>query len=133
MGPGLDEVVGPDMVPPTRPEPDTGPVIEPQPAPLGLLRWDLQPLASPDALQKDIFVGLRWTANDAEDTTVLAGVIQDLDKGGTRGIFVEASRRISGQLKFELEARFFNSRTPRNVFFGLRRDDYVQAKLVYSF
>ncbi|HUT49267.1 MAG TPA: hypothetical protein VM325_08000 [Alphaproteobacteria bacterium] len=83
--------------------------------------------------QKDIFVGLRWTANDAEDTTVLAGVVQDLDEGGTRGIFVEASRRLSGQLKLELEARFFNSRTPRNIFFGLRRDDYVQAKLVYSF
>jgi len=83
--------------------------------------------------QRDVFAGLRWTANDAEDTTVLVGVIQDLQEAGTRGIFVEASRRISGHWKLEVEARFFNSRTPRNIFFGIRRDDYVQAKLIYSF
>lgn len=83
--------------------------------------------------QRDIFAGLRWTANDAEDTTVLFGVVQDLQEGGTRGIFVEASRRLSGHFKLELEARFFNSRTPRNIFYSLRRDDYVQAKLIYSF
>ena len=35
-GLGLDEVVGPDMVAVFRPQPDAGPVIEPQPAP-GLL------------------------------------------------------------------------------------------------
>ena len=29
MGSGLDEVVGPDVVPPTWPEPDAGPVVEP--------------------------------------------------------------------------------------------------------
>lgn len=83
--------------------------------------------------QRDIFAGLRWTANDPQDTTVLVGVIQDLQEGGTRGIFVEASRRLSGHFKLEVEARFFNSRNPRNIFFGLRRDDYVQAKLIYSF
>ena len=83
--------------------------------------------------QRDIFAGVRWTANDAEDTSVLVGVVQDLQEGGTRGIFVEASRRLSGHFKLELEARFFNSRNPRDIFSGIRRDDYVQAKLIYSF
>ena len=42
MGPGLNEVVRPDVVPPTRSEPDAGPVIEPELAPLGLLARNLQ-------------------------------------------------------------------------------------------
>jgi hypothetical protein len=83
--------------------------------------------------QRDIFAGLRWTANDAEDTTLLFGVVQDLQEAGTRGIFVEASRRLSGHFKLELEARFFNTGNPKNIFYGIRRDDYVQAKLIYSF
>ena len=37
MGPVLDEIVGPDMVRPARSQPDTGAVIEPEAAPLGLL------------------------------------------------------------------------------------------------
>ncbi len=49
MGPRLDEVVGPDMVPPVGSEPDTGPVVKPEPVSLGLLGRDLEPLAPPDA------------------------------------------------------------------------------------
>ena len=47
MGPVRDEIVGPDMVGPFRPQTDTRAVIEPEPASLGLLRWNLQPLARP--------------------------------------------------------------------------------------
>ena len=49
MGPGLNEVVSPDVVWPAWPETDARAVVEPQAAPLGLLDWNLQPLASPDA------------------------------------------------------------------------------------
>jgi len=84
--------------------------------------------------QKDIFVGVRWTANDSQDTTVLFGVVQDLSRAGTRGIFAEASRRISGRWKLEFEARFFNGTEPIDIgFFDTRRDDYLQLKLVFSF
>ncbi len=48
--PGEDEVVGPDMVRPARPNTDAGPVVQPQPPPFGLLHGNLQPLAPPDAL-----------------------------------------------------------------------------------
>ena len=50
MGAILDEVVGPDVVGPAGPETDAGSVIEPEPAPLGLLLGNLQPLPPPDAL-----------------------------------------------------------------------------------
>src|ERR1700748_3402666 len=44
----LDEVVGPDMIALLWPQPNARSVGQPEPAALGLLRWDLQPLASPD-------------------------------------------------------------------------------------
>ena len=39
-----DEVIGPDVIGPARPQTDAGSVVEPQPAPFRLLLWDLQPL-----------------------------------------------------------------------------------------
>ncbi len=50
MGAVLDEVVGPDVVGPLRPQPDAGAVVEPEPALLRLLVRDLQPFAPPDPL-----------------------------------------------------------------------------------
>ena len=38
------------MVRPLRSEPDAGAIVQPEPAPFLLLRWDLQPFALPDAL-----------------------------------------------------------------------------------
>src|SRR5262249_44210862 len=46
----LEEVVGPDVVGALGPQPDAGSVTQPQPGALGLPGGDLQPLASPDAL-----------------------------------------------------------------------------------
>ena len=50
VGAVLDEVVGPDVIAVLRPQSDARSVRQPKPAPLGLLKGDLQPLASPDAL-----------------------------------------------------------------------------------
>jgi len=43
MGTRLHEIVGPDMVTPTGPKADTGAVVQPEAAPLGLLSRHLQP------------------------------------------------------------------------------------------
>ena len=50
VGAVLDEVVGPDVVRPLRPEPDTGAVGQPQPPAPWLARRHFEPLAPPDAL-----------------------------------------------------------------------------------
>jgi hypothetical protein len=50
VGPILDEVIGPDMIALLRPQPNARSVGQPEPAALGLLMGDLQPLASPDTL-----------------------------------------------------------------------------------
>jgi len=44
----LDEVVGPDMVGMLRTEPEARSFVEPEPAPLRLLLWNLEPLLPPD-------------------------------------------------------------------------------------
>jgi hypothetical protein len=50
MGAVLDKVVGPDMIAVLRAQPNARSIGQPEPTALGLLRWDLQPLASPDTL-----------------------------------------------------------------------------------
>src|SRR5262245_9238952 len=50
VGAVLDKVVGPDMIALLRPQPDARSVGQPEPAALGLLMRDLQPLALPDTL-----------------------------------------------------------------------------------
>src|SRR5262245_21192550 len=48
MGAVLDKVVGPDIIALLRPQPNARSVGQPEPASLGLLMGNLQPLASPD-------------------------------------------------------------------------------------
>ena len=50
VGLGLHEVVGPDMVAPLRPQPDAGPIVEPEPAPRPLFPRYFEPLTAPDPL-----------------------------------------------------------------------------------
>jgi hypothetical protein len=50
MGAVLDEVVGPDMITVLWPQPNARSVGQPEPAALGLLMGDLQPLALPNTL-----------------------------------------------------------------------------------
>ena len=48
VGAVLDEVIGPDVIAVLGTQPDARSVIEPQPAALGLLPWNLQSFAQPD-------------------------------------------------------------------------------------
>jgi hypothetical protein len=50
VGAILDKVIGPDVIAVLRPQPDARSVGQPEPASFGLFIGDLQPLASPDAL-----------------------------------------------------------------------------------
>ncbi len=67
--------------------------------------------------ENDLFVGTRLALNDTQDTSVLAGVIVDLD---TRATFVnvEASRRFGERWVLELEARAFAHVPASDVLFS---------------
>ena len=50
VGPVIDEVIGPDMVPPLRAQPDALAIVQPKASPVFLANRHLQPLASPQTL-----------------------------------------------------------------------------------
>jgi hypothetical protein len=77
-------------------------------------------------------LGVRWSANDAQGTQLLATVV--LDRRSSERIYnLEASRRLTGYLTASLEARAFDGSAPGEPLFSLRRDDYAQLKLTYYF
>ena len=84
---GLNEVVGPDMVWPARPQSDARSTVEPEPALLGLLGWDLQPLTSPDALHSLVVHMPTFCPQESRDpaiaiATVLTGKVDDRRRQG---------------------------------------------------
>ena len=83
--------------------------------------------------ENDLMIGLRWTKNDENDTSVLVGVIADRDKS-SRLYSIEASRRIAENWKLNLEARVFDGLTASDILlYPLRQDDFVQLELAYYF
>ena len=93
---------------------------------------DRQELAK-SAAQNDILLGARWALNDIDGTSVLVGVVQDLDYSAVRSGFIEASSRINDHWKWRLDAYLFSSDEPNEPSYLLRRDDYVQFSLEYYF
>ena len=77
---------------------------------------------------QDVFLGTRLTLNDVQDTSLLAGLVVDVEDGP--GSFrVEAERRIGDSWKFELEATAFlesDSGNPASVF---EQDTFVLMRL----
>lgn len=83
--------------------------------------------------EDDFMLGVRWTKNDENDTSVLVGVIAD-QNDSSRLYSIEASRRIGESWKLNLEARVFEGITnAANPLYSLRDDDFVQIDLAYYF
>ena len=105
-------------------------------ADLGLLleyqydgRNELEPFTTAD---NDVFIGARFALNDAQDTSVLAGVARDIDTG-EMFFNVEAERRVGDSLSLELRARAFSGAGPQDLTYAVVRDDYVQVRLAKYF
>lgn len=76
--------------------------------------------------QRDLFVGARLSFNDEAGSELLFGVVQDLDESGTRSGLLEASTRLSNNMRLSLDAWFFHTTSPAQPLWWFRRDDYVQ-------
>jgi len=89
--------------------------------------------APPTIFNNDIFVGTRLSFNDVKNTQLLAGAV--IDRNSRAYSFsLEAERRINNNISAELVARLFgNAAGPKDVLFGLKKDDYVQLSLFYHF
>lgn len=98
MGAIRNEVIRPDMVGPLRPQPQSGAVIEPQPPPLGLFLWDLQPLTPPDPLDPLLVDQPAGCTQQRRDpaiavAAILAGQLDDV--GRERSLIVGRLRNLA--------------------------------------
>lgn len=83
--------------------------------------------------ENDLMMGLRWTSNDENDTTLLAGVVADMDTSA-RLYSIEGSRRIAENWKLKIEARIFSGISSNDIYLSsLRQDDFVKIELGYYF
>lgn len=95
--------------------------------------WDDRDERSPHPFNNDLGIGLRWTANDTQSTTLLLGGIIDLDDH-TTAVSVEAERRIGNQFKIALEMRFQTNTDPLDaVLHSIRDEDFSRLRLTYYF
>ena len=95
MGAVLDKVVGPDMIAVLRPQADARSVCQPEPAALGLLRWDLQPLASPDTLDPLVIDYPTRLAQEPGDLAIAVAAVLPgkLDNVGCETLLVVTTAR----------------------------------------
>jgi hypothetical protein len=89
------------------------------------LRDDRGSGAPPTAFDNDIFAGTRLALNDSSDTSLLAGVVIDLDTHA-RFLNFEAERRFGERFVAELRLRAFSNVDRRNALAAFAEDDYVQ-------
>ncbi|MGF1697997.1 hypothetical protein L4C54_20240 [Vibrio lamellibrachiae] len=83
--------------------------------------------------QNDIFAGVRLALNDEDGTEVLTGITQDLDNSDVYSAKLEASSRITNQLKWQVDAWLFENETPTDLLYFARKDDFVEVSLEYYF
>jgi hypothetical protein len=70
MGAPLDEVIGPDMVPPAWSETDARSIVQPEVSPFGLFLGNFEPLSPPDPLDPLVVHVPTLVAQQGRDPTI---------------------------------------------------------------
>ena len=83
--------------------------------------------------QNALFVGARLALNDVSDTSILFGIVSDLDNSDSRTIFVEAATRVGTKFTANIELRIFDSETLTDPLFLFSDQSFVQIGLEYFF
>ena len=104
-------------------------------ADLGLLAelmYDSRGDSATTPFNRDVFLGLRWTANDVQSTELLAGLITDWDNGA-KAFNLEASRRFGQRWKLQVQARAWFDVPADDPLAAYQRDDYIETTLFRYF
>ena len=83
-------------------------------------------------LENDIFLGARYTLNDIQDTSLLAGGIIDLEDE-SYSVRVEAERRIGDSTKVEIEGQLFTNSRNDSLTAAFKEDDFIQLSISQYF
>jgi len=95
--------------------------------------YDERESDAPHPFGNDIGIGLRWTANDPQSTTILFGGLYDLDTKSA-SLSLEAERRIGRKFKATLEARGQIDTGENDRFADALEDEgYMRVRLNYYF
>lgn len=84
----------------------------------------------PTVYENDIMGGLRLAVNDMADSTLLLGVIRDLDSGSTIMAF-EGSRRLGQRIRLNLDASFFIDMEYTDPAYAMAKDDFIKLEMVW--
>lgn len=84
------------------------------------------------AFNRDVFAGVRWTANDADSTEILTGVVRDWDNGA-KLFNLEASRRFGQRWKLQVQARVWFDIPDSDQLAPFAKDDYIETTLFRYF
>lgn len=103
---------------------------------LGLIAeyaWDNRDNSAPPTIyNNDIFLGLRWQANDVRDTELLLSGLFDLEH--TSPIYkLTASGRVSEQWKWVVEGYYLSSMSNNESIVYLENDSYFSFGVEYYF
>ena len=95
--------------------------------------YDSRGNAAPTPFERDIFIGLRLSPNDAQSTEFLAGVVYDL-QGDGEVYRIEASRRFFDSWKVSFEAQTYSGIDQRDpLLYPVRDDDFLQLDIAWYF
>ncbi len=84
----------------------------------------------PTIYENDIMGGVRVAVNDLADSTILFGIIRDLDSGSTI-IALETSRRFGDSVRINVDASFFVDMDYKDPAFAMAKDDFIKIEMVY--
>jgi len=103
---------------------------------LGLLaeyNYDERGNEAATPFENDLFGGIRLGVNDTAGSALLLGLSYDINGKGN-AILLEASRRITDNVKIFLEGwSFFNAEPEDYYLYSIRDDDYIRLQLFYYF
>lgn len=88
---------------------------------------------SADVFQNDLFVGARLALNNIADTSLLIGIVKDLDYSKSYQGFIEGSRRLGDSWVATLDARVLNAEDTDDLLAQLTKKDLITFDLSYYF
>jgi len=82
--------------------------------------------------QNDVFLGIRWVANNIAQTSLLIGVYQDMQIS-SQALRLELNTRLQDNLVLEVEGQAFRNIAVTDLLYSFRSDDYLRVTLKFSF